>query len=233
VGELNAALRRIASGTGLAVVAIASWLMQGDGPPPNDDDLLVTAAPIADHENGFITLIAASELLQWPDDDARAERLRAMARGAAWDDALAEQGLADNALALHTFERVARNVAFQSPADSSGARDAVAALDLARLLAIRAIAAGRRGEPEAALEDALLVVHTGSKVGANPNGGLLYTEMGLTIGQIGLRAIDAISASLPLNSARASALARALSAERAAGEPWRSPSTTAWAARLS
>jgi hypothetical protein len=218
---MNAALRRLGLGLFVAIAAFASLLMRGDGPPPDDADLMVLPAPVPDHENGFLTLNAAAELLQWPEDDARAERLRSMAQGEAWDDALAERALAANELALLAFARVARNAAFQSPADAPASRGARAALDLARLLAIRAISAARGGDPEAALEDVLLLVRTGSKIGANPNGGLLHSELGFEVGEIGLRAREAASPNLALTPARSVAVTSALRAQRAAPAHWR------------
>lgn len=227
---MSAALRRIAFGMALAIFGIASWLMRGDGSPPDDSDLLVMAAPIADHENGYVSWLAAGELLQWPEDEARAARLRAMAQGEVWDDALAVRALAANELALHTFARVARSRSFQSPGGSRPSHEALDAIELSRLLAIRAMAAARRGESEAALEDALLLVRTGSKLGANGNGGLLYSELAFTVGELGLRAIDAISPSLALTPARTVALTRALLAERAAPAHWRAALATEYRA---
>ncbi|HEY8120699.1 MAG TPA: hypothetical protein VII78_05230 [Myxococcota bacterium] len=220
---MNAAVRRVALGATLALAAIATLLLQGDGAAPADADLMAVAAPVADHENGYVTLAAAAELLQWPEDEASGDRLIAMSRGVGWDDELAARVLAANEFALHAFARVARNPAFQSPAGSPAPRPPLAeALRLEHVLAIRAIAAARRGEAEPALEDSLLAMRTARRIGANPNGALLYAEASFAAGEIGLRALEAVSQRIPLGAERSLALSRELSALRPSAADWRS-----------
>jgi hypothetical protein len=190
---MSAAVRRVALGLAVALAAFASLLVRGDGPPPEDADLMALPPPIPDHENGFIALIGAAGLLQWPEDEATSERLAAMARGERWDDALAVSVLAANEHALAAFTRASRASAFQSPPIRdirADVPDMLPWLQLAQASALRAIAASRRGEAQAAIDGALAAVRLGGLVAGNPNGALLSGTSGLRIGRTGLGALE-------------------------------------------
>jgi hypothetical protein len=219
---MTRALRNLALALIVLFGGLAALLSRGDGPPPDDADLMQTAPPIPEHENGYVTLEAAAALLQWPDGEALNDRLLAMASGADWDGELAARVLADNERSLATFARVARSAAFRSPADASSARpSALAAVQLARLLGIRARSATRGGDPAAAVEDALLALQVGNRIGADPHGGVLAGELGIFVGEIGLDAIADALPALELDTAASQSLTRELEAHRIDPSAWR------------
>ncbi len=181
----------------LGVGVFLGLMRNGDGPPPDDADLMALPAEIPEHENGLAALVGASELLQWPDDERAQATLSDMARGAAWDDAVAAQLLADNSLALDAFARAARAKALQSrPIRDIGADvpDMLGWIRLAEASAIRSLAAARAGDAQTAVEAALDAVRVGRLVAGNPNGALLAGTSGLRIGSAGL---DGLEAGLP------------------------------------
>jgi len=197
-------------------------LTQRDGERPDDADLMQTAAPIVEHENGYITLSAASELLVWPEDEALGDLLTDMAHGSGWDAELAARLLAENERALSAFARVTRNPGFQSPADPNADRtDPVDVLDLGRLLSIRSRAAAQRGDRRAALEDALLALQVGKRIGADPHGGFLSAYTGIVVAEAGLDAIRAALALFPLSAAESQQLTNELSTLRVDADAWR------------
>jgi len=205
---MNAAVRRVALGLFVALAAFASLLLRGDGPPPSDADLMAPPPPIRDHENGFIALTGAAGLLQWPEDEATADQLAAMARGERWDDALAARVVAANEHALAAFTRASRASAFQSPPIRdmrADVPDMLPWIQLAQASALRALAASRRGEAQGAIDGALAAVRLGRLVAGNPNGALLSGTSGLRIGRTGLRALEA---ALPVLAASPEANAR-------------------------
>ncbi len=203
---MSGALRRIGLGLFVALTAFASLLLRGDGPPPDDADLMATpAAPVAEHENGFASLQAAGELLHWPDDETAAGRLAAMAGGQRWDDAMAAGAVSANERALATYARVARASAFQSPADSPQLPAAFAhGVRLAQLTAIAAIAAARRGESEDSVAGALGLLRIARRIDSDPGGGGNPAAMAFVTGSVGLGALEAAlpHLSLPAQSAR-------------------------------
>jgi hypothetical protein len=219
---MNPALRRIALGLFVALAAFASLLMRGDGPPPGDADLMQTAAPALEHENGYATASAAAELLVWPEDAAVAERLSAMSSGERWDDDLAARALAANERALDTFARIARNPAFQSPAEPlSEPRIADAVNELVQLLAVRAIGAARIRKGDAAIEDALLILRIGKRIGGDPRGMLRGGTLGISASRAALRVIEAAVPQLDPAAEPSRSLPQRLLEFRIAPESWR------------
>jgi len=219
---MKGAPQRLALALLLLLGGVIALLSRGDGEPPDDADLMQTAAPIPDHENGYVTLQAASALIQWPDSDALDDRLLAMASGGDWDAELASRALADNERALAIFARVARNRAFQSPPDPQPAlAPTLGGVQLARLLAIRARSATEGGEPAAAVEDALLALRVGKRIGTDPHGGFRSGQLAMFVGNLALDAIADALPALELDAAATRALARELEAHRVDPAAWR------------
>jgi hypothetical protein len=219
---MNAALRRAGLGLLVAIAAFGSLLMSGDGRLPRDEDLMATAGPVAEHENGHVTLLAAAELLEWPPDDATTLLLSEMSRGNAWNEALAARALAANAPALEVFARIARNPAFQSPATISAPAGGLGeGVRLAQLVAIRAFASIRAREPEAAVADALLLLHLGGRLRANPHGGLLSAEAGFASAEPAFLVLDRALPALSLTATRSLELSGKLARAATNLDDWR------------
>ncbi|HEU4428850.1 MAG TPA: hypothetical protein VFT98_08850, partial [Myxococcota bacterium] len=219
---MKGAPQRLAIALLLLFGGAIALLSRSDGDPPDDADLMQTAAPIPEHENGYVTLQAAAALVQWPDSDALDDRLLGMSSGADWDAELASRAVADNERALETFARVARNPAFQSPPGPQPALPpALGGVQLARLLAIRARSATKGGDPAAAVEDALLALRVGKRIGADPHGGFLSGQLAMFVGNLALDAIADALPSLELDAAGTRALTRELEAHRVDPEAWR------------
>ncbi len=203
---MNRALPRIALGLFVAIAAFSSLLLRRDGPPPSDADLAAAPQPaLADHDNGFVTLAAAAELLS-PPDEATSTRLAEMASGGRWDDALAARELAANGRALATYARISRQAALRSPGDPlSPAKPGADAGRLAQLLGVRAIARARSEDPAGALDDALTLLRIGTKLEGDANGALLHASAALETWRTGLGAVAALFAQyeMPLEEMRA------------------------------
>jgi len=219
---MNPALRRIALGLFVALGAFVSLLLRGDGPSPDDADLMETAAPAPEHENGYATASAAAELLEWPEDAAVAERLSAMSSGERWDNDLAARALAANERALDTFARIERNPAFQSPPEPHGGPHVADAVnELAQLVAVRAIGAARAGRGDAATKDAILMLRVGSRIGGDPHGTLRDGAMGISASRAALRVLEAAVPQLDPAEEPSRSLPERLLEFRIAPERWR------------
>ena len=67
-----------------------------DAPPPNDADLLITYEDIPDEENAVTYFNLAAERLRWPEDPDQERRLDHVLDEDGWDQALADEILAEN-----------------------------------------------------------------------------------------------------------------------------------------
>jgi hypothetical protein len=223
VEEVSGALRRIGLGLFVALAAFASLLLRGDGPPPRDADLMASpAAPVAEHENGFVSLQAAGEVLRWPDDASAAAQLVAMASGERWDEAVAARVISANERALATFARVAGASSFRSPPGAAEMPAAFAhGVRLAQLRAIAAVAAAQRGEGDAALAGGLELLRIARRIDADPNGGGNPAAAAYVVGSTGLAALEASLPRLSLAPESARALAAELGSLHTDPAVWR------------
>lgn len=192
---MKAALRRVGLGLFVAIAAFGSLLLRGDGPAPDDADLLRTSAEVvAEHENGFTSLQAAGALLAWPEDEAESRRWSGLARGEAWDDARARELLGANERALEAFSRAARASAYRSPAahdaESRALPDLLAWVRLARVSGVAAIAAARAGDRAEALEHALTSLRVARLMFDDENATLLHAAIAQNVGSAGLAALE-------------------------------------------
>ena len=222
---MNAALRRLAFGIGLAVTATAALLVRGDGPLPNDADLMAVPAPVADHQNGFILLSAAAELLRWPQQPAEDARWMGLARGESWDDAVAARAVAANDRAIDALARVVRAPAFQTPPvrdiRSDALPDLLSWLRLAKASAIRAIAEARRGDTNAALADAWLALRVSQRMSRDENATVMHAAFAQSVGAAGLDALEVTLPYLSLDAARSRELAAQLESLHTDTDAWK------------
>jgi len=221
---MKGALSRLALALILLLGGLIGLFARGDGKPPDDADLMETAAPIPEHENGYITLSAASELLVWPEDEAGSGRWIQLSRDEDWDERLAAQAISANAYALSALARVTKAPAFQTPPIRDIANDAVPDMlrwrQLSRVSAIRAIAEARRGDEGAALADALAPLKLAQQMASDANATVMHAMVALSVGATGLDALDALLPMSRVDRESARAIAAQVGTHRIDGSAW-------------
>lgn len=196
-------LLSIFPGLPLLLVAAALAIRGCDEPPPADEDLKVQRLVIPDDQNAFTYLQRAATRLKLPSPDAplarqaqdskneadepRNERqlYDEIVRGECWDGPFVERVLKDNADALALWEQGMDAPHFQTFevkawADQLQIPHVYPYLSIANLLRVRALAAAKRGDYEAAFQDCMKLVQFGHRIEGD-KGCLLEWLVGVTV----------------------------------------------------
>jgi hypothetical protein len=198
-------------GIPLAAIAVLAYLWLRDDPPPYDDDLKVQRIQIPEDKNALTFFLEAVENLDMPqrstaldrpvdkrpgetdDDVPQNERdlFDKIQAGKRWDGPFVEQVLKRNAEALALWEKGMAAPHFQTFEVKTCADEIThvfSYLYFANLVTVRARAAAKRGDSEAALADGLKLVRFGRRIEGD-KGCLVEYLVGLTIKNMGMEAI--------------------------------------------
>jgi hypothetical protein len=190
----------LATVTGLALLLM-------DDAPPEDADLQVRRLEIPDEENAFTYFQRAIEKLDLPsheqadqgveaateqghaDSLSEAERWDRIVDGEAWDNILVKEVLKRNEAALALWEQGIACPHVQVP-EVTGLLDKIPYVEgffeMARLLGVRALAHGKRGDFQEAFDDTMRLVRFGHRL-ESAKGSLVPYLVGAGTKSIGLK----------------------------------------------
>jgi len=160
-----------------------------DTPPPEDADLRITFEKIPDEQNAFTAFNLAVENLSWPENSKEEDRLTDLLKDDGWDQALADDILAQNEGLFDTIERGLACPRCQFPEGTrySTPLPYLSPLrTIARLGAIRAEHLFRQGKQKEALEQAMQVIRLGARM-QNGRGCIITYLVGVASKEIGHR----------------------------------------------
>jgi len=181
----------------IALLVIVSW----DEPPPADEDLKVQRLQIPDDQNAVTVFLQAARKLDMPSrgvalaspsqgeakegegpQDER-ELFSEIADGKRWDGPFVERVLKDNAEALGLWEQGLAAPHFQAIEVKTLADQIPQVFDyvnFGNLVSVRARAAAKRGNYEAAFQDCMKLVRFGHRIEGD-KGCLLEWLVGVTV----------------------------------------------------
>jgi len=181
----------------IALLVIVSW----DEPPPADEDLKVQRLQIPDDQNAVTVFLQAARKLDMPSrgvalaspsqgeakegegpQDER-ELFNEIQDGKRWDGPFVERVLKDNAEALALWEQGLASPHFQAIEVKAWADQiphVFQYLSFGNLVSVRARAAAKRGDYEAAFQDCMKLVRFGHRI-EGAKGGLVEWLVGMTI----------------------------------------------------
>jgi hypothetical protein len=196
-----------------------------DLPEVLDGDLAIPPLLIEDEEsNAYTHWERAAVALVWPEDTEGS--LDPPHLGDNWNPQRAEQLVASNEVALAHLLRALEAPSFQVPRydildlDPVPVSLAVPSLQLAHVLAARALLSAERGETRAALEEALTAVHFGHRLQQAHRSNLFLMMTGAALKGRGLRIMREIAAHAPIDAALAREFATRLDGYRTEPETW-------------
>ena len=217
-------LLSIFPGLPLLLIAAALAIRGCDEPPPYDEDLKVKRLQIPDDQNALTLFLQAVEKLDIPKRDTplasqanqqtkegegpqnERELFSEIADGKCWDGPFVERVLKANADALALWEKGMAAPHFQTFevkawADQLQIPHVYAYLSIANLLRVRALAAARRGDYEAALADGLKLARFGHRIEGD-KGCLIEYLVGVTVKILGASCMRDVLAESDLPPAR-------------------------------
>jgi len=227
-------LRRIAITFGLllaiSLVIVPAWIAthRSDLPTPNDEDLAVQLSELREGDNGFDDLVAAAELLDWPEDGEYDERLDAMRAGKSCKLTWVEDMLTRNAPAMAALHRALEAPAMQLPTvqdtDDELTDPLLPLLKAKRFVGLAGAEARLqldRGDRERAVERAMLGMRLGKRIGGGEGVQLLHMMVATALQLTSIADLEAVVRRIPLDAPAAGELVAQLDAAWLTAEDWR------------
>jgi hypothetical protein len=192
-------------GLPLLLVAAALAIRGCDEPPPYDEDLKVQRLEIPDDQNAFTYLQQAIDKLDMPSrqvplasanagqkqegeaSESEWDLFYAILSETRWDAPFVERILKRNAEALALWEQGLAAPHFQAPEVKvlwDTPPNVFDYLGIANLISVRSRAAAKRGDYEAAFQDAMKVVRFGQRIQGD-KGGIIEYFVGITVKGMG------------------------------------------------
>ena len=164
----------------------------------DDSDLQLKRGTVAEADNGFTSLVSATELMWWPPDQQ--QELNNLARGTNWDASLAVTALANNGKSLAALDAALKTPSFQvTEFSNTDLLDYLSSWkSLGQLAALRANATFRAGHEQEAFQQALDIVRLGGRM-ENSDGAILHHLVGMAVKGIGLSLMRQWSAETKLD----------------------------------
>jgi hypothetical protein len=197
-------------GIPLAAITVLAYLWLRDEPPPYDEDLKVQRIQIPEDKNALTFFLQAVEKLDMPSRDVplasqakvqseegagpenERDLFNEIAEGKRWDGPFVEKVLKRNAEALALWEKGMAAPHFQT-FEVKSINDVIPHVfsyhAIANLVTVRARAAAKRGDSQAALAEGLKLVRFGRRIEGDKGCLVEYLVVGLWIKHMGMEVI--------------------------------------------